>query len=197
MRSTSSKFTRLLATSALLLATAACASDAGVPCTSDNRDVVRDANGKIVHSTNGNCVRTQWMNDYDACKGERTFKRVEKTVFFDFNRSVLTPKAKTELNVLANSLKANQSVQSIKVIGYADRIGSNAYNEKLSQKRAEAVRNYLVTKGYANASATEVRWMGKNEPKTNCPAKTERKKLVKCLQGDRRVEVEVEYVGKE
>jgi len=198
MNHSSVKFTKLLATTALLLATTACGYDGTMaPYTSDNHDVVRDSNGQIVHSTNGNCVRTQWLSDTDACPMGNEIVQAEKIVFFEFNRSNLTPKAQSDLNALAQALKANQTVKEVKIVGYADRIGSSAYNEKLSQKRAETVRNYLLAKGYANARVVDVRWVGESKPSTNCPAKASRAKQISCLKGDRRVEVEVEYLNKE
>ena len=53
-------------------------------------------------------------------------------------------KQKARLDTLANVLKSDQSVKEAKIVGYADRIGSVSYNEQLSQKRAETVRDYLI-----------------------------------------------------
>ncbi|MCP6769369.1 OmpA family protein, partial [Klebsiella pneumoniae] len=77
-------------------------------------------------------------------------------------------------------------------IGHADRIGSKAYNQKLSVRRAEAVRKYLTDKGIApNRVYTDGK--GKTQPVTkagDCKMKN-RKALITCLQPDRRVAVEV------
>lgn len=190
---------KLLVLTALLLVGSAGMTSAAADC----RDVVRDTEGQIVHSTDGNCVRTTWMTDQDLC-GPRCAKQwhgtrvaltqEERTVYFAFNRATLSPEAKERLDTLAEVLKSDQSVKEAKVVGYADRIGSVSYNDRLSQKRAEAVRDYLITRGYTNARVTETRWVGKSKPSTNCPATEKRPQLIECLQRDRRVEVEIEYL---
>jgi outer membrane protein OmpA-like peptidoglycan-associated protein len=184
-------------------------------------DVVRSTDGQIVHSTNGNCVRTHWLTDQDFCAPKRVAQATvsqrqetrkvtqqqktrapaqltqeERTVYFQFDRAALLPEAKDRLNTLANVLKSNESVKEAKIVGYTDRIGSVSYNERLSQKRAETVRDYLIANGYTNARVTETRWVGKSEPSTNCPAEA-RSQLIVCLQNDRRVEAEIEYFPEE
>ena len=172
-----------------------------------DRDVVHDEVGQVVRATNGTCVRTKWQTGKDPCairvvqttvvEERRTrsvaeFTQEERTTYFEFDRFALTPDAVTRLDTLVDALKADQSVKEARIVGYADRIGSLSYNEKLSQKRAETVRDYLFAKGYTNARVTETRWVGKTEPSTNCPAKQERSNLIACLQNDRRVQVEIE-----
>jgi len=179
----------------------------------DYHDVVRDTEGLIVHSSNGNCVRTQWSTDQDPCASETCSPQVvtetvhqrretrtsmvlsqkERTVYFNFNSAALMPEAKERLDTLANALKSNASVKDAIVIGYADRIGGASYNQQLSQKRAEKVRDYLVANGYTKANVTETRWVGKSEPTASCPTTKNRKRLIECLHSDRRVEVEIEY----
>jgi outer membrane protein OmpA-like peptidoglycan-associated protein len=179
--------------------------------------VVRDSENQIVHDTEGSCVRTKWMTDEGQCTLQRVTEQTEtrtvqhatqkvetrsadkltqedRTVYFEFNRANLSPEAQERLGTLAKVLKSDQSVREAKIVGYADRIGSSTYNESLSQKRAETVRDYLVANGYTNARVTETRWVGKSEPSTNCPAEA-RTQLIACLQDDRRVEVEIGYVG--
>jgi OOP family OmpA-OmpF porin len=77
-------------------------------------------------------------------------------------------------------------------VGHADRFGTDAYNQKLSEKRAEAVKAYLVSKGVEpNRVYTEGK--GKKQPITKadqCKG-PKSKKTVDCLQPDRRVEIEV------
>ena len=67
-------------------------------------------------------------------------------VHFDFNRSIIRPGDAAVLDEAATTLKANPNV-TINVNGYCDAIGSEAYNLKLSDRRADAVVDYLVKAG--------------------------------------------------
>ena len=110
---------------------------------------------------------------------------------FDFDKSVLRSDGKERLDDLVGKLKA-VDVQTIIDIGYTDRIGSKAYNLKLSNRRAETVKAYLVSKGVA-ADRILAKGKGKADPVTQpgqCKGHVTRK-LIKCLQPDRRVEIEV------
>ena len=121
--------------------------------------------------------------------------KAEGTVYFDFNKATLTPKAKHELDHLAKHLAVHDKHAPkpvITVVGYADRIGNAAYNEKLALKRAKAVHDYLLHKG-VKAKKIEVRSLGESNSKTDCPADLPRKKLIPCLAEDRRVEIEVSH----
>ncbi|MDR0529331.1 MAG: OmpA family protein [Zoogloeaceae bacterium] len=114
---------------------------------------------------------------------------------FDFNKAVLRPEGRAKLDdVAAKSKEINLEV--VLAVGHTDRIGGDAYNQKLSEKRAAAVKQYLVGKGIeANRIYTEGK--GKTQPVTgdacnNLGADSNRnKKLVECLQPDRRVDIEL------
>jgi len=110
---------------------------------------------------------------------------------FDFNKSVLKPKGKTMLDDLVASLKG-ATYEVILAIGHTDRIGSVQYNQKLSVKRAEAVKQYLVGNGIA-ANRIHAEGKGKSQPVTkpgDCKG-SKSQALITCLQPDRRVDVEV------
>jgi len=66
--------------------------------------------------------------------------------FFDFDKSVLKPEGKAKLDDLASKVKAI-NLEVIISVGHTDSVGSDAYNQKLSVRRAEAVKAYLVSKG--------------------------------------------------
>jgi OOP family OmpA-OmpF porin len=101
---------------------------------------------------------------------------------FDFDKSVLKPEGKAKLDDLVGKLKA-VNVEVIIVIGHTDSIGSVAYNNKLSLRRANAVKAYLVSKGIeANRIYTEGK--GKSQPIADNKTKEGRAK-------NRRVEIEV------
>ncbi|MDD2324762.1 MAG: OmpA family protein [Alphaproteobacteria bacterium] len=163
-------------------------------------DVVRDSNGAVVKTTLGDCLRTNWENGCDECGGEKQaapqIQTETKSVYFDFGKAKLTKDGKKALDALAASIIAKgTSVTNVRVAGYADRIGSATANEKLSKKRADAVRQYLVSKGVINAQVVETRWFGDSVTATNCPKKLSKAKLIKCLQPDRRVDVEIDTVA--
>ena len=110
---------------------------------------------------------------------------------FDFDKSALRPEGRRELDDLVEKLKMID-IESIIDIGHADRFGSDAYNRKLSMRRAESVKAYLVNKGVpANRIFTDGK--GETQPITKpgeCKGPAT-KKVIACLQPDRRVEIEV------
>ena len=116
---------------------------------------------------------------------------VTSTELFEFNQAVLTAAAKDKLDkeVVAKA-KDFQSVALVHVDGHADRLGSAQYNQKLSEKRADAVRAYLVSKGF-DGSKVETLGSGKTNPVKGCPDTKDRKSLIECLAPNRRVVVEV------
>ena len=67
-------------------------------------------------------------------------------VLFDFDKSVVKPEGKSKLDDLANKVRG-VNLEVVIAIGHADSIGSDAYNQKLSVRRAESVKAYLVSKG--------------------------------------------------
>ena len=163
-----------------------------------NLDVVVDSNGTPVRTKDNECVRSNWLNDSDVCPGAEVAPQTlteSKPVYFAFGSAVLSKDGKKALDAVAADIKAKgASVSAVRVAGFADRIGSAAANEKLSKKRADTVRKYLVSKGIVNAQVVETRWFGESVPATNCPKGLSKAKLIKCLQPDRRVEVEVDTI---
>ncbi len=116
-------------------------------------------------------------------------------VLFDFDKSVIKPEGKSKLDDLSGKIRG-VNLEVVIAIGHADRIGSDAYNQKLSVRRAESVKAYLVSKGIeANRVYTEGK--GEKQPVTGDKCKKmgkesgRNKKLVECLSPDRRVEIEV------
>ncbi len=102
--------------------------------------------------------------------------------FFDFDKSVLKPEAKAKLDDLVAKTKA-VALEVIIAVGHTDAVGADAYNQKLSVARSEAVKAYLVSKGIEkNRVYTE----GKGEKQPVADNKT-----VEGRAKNRRVEIEV------
>ena len=117
---------------------------------------------------------------------------LSSTELFEFNKATLTDQAKKKLDseVIAKLRDVGQ-IRYIIVNGHADRLGSVQYNQRLSERRAEAVRAYLVSKG-ADASKVETLGFGKTLPEKSCPDQKDRKALIECLAPNRRVVVEIQ-----
>jgi OOP family OmpA-OmpF porin len=116
---------------------------------------------------------------------------VAADALFDFNKAVLRPAGQAKLDELVSKAKAIK-LEVILAVGHTDRLGGDAYNQKLSEKRAAAVKEYLVAKGIeANRVYTEGK--GEKQPVTGdkCKGNAKTKALIDCLQPDRRVDIEV------
>lgn len=83
-------------------------------------------------------------------------------VYFEFNKWDLLPESYEELNTVVKFLTDNSKVE-IEVSGHTDNIGSDSYNMNLSQKRADAVKNYLVSKKITETRITS-KGYGKTKP---------------------------------
>ena len=107
-------------------------------------------------------VLLQPMNE----EGENRFAL--NNIYFDFAKWNLTPVAKRELDIVFENLK---NANSVTIEGHTDWIGSNAYNLKLSKKRANAARDYLVKKGMKKS---QIKTIGKGETQPRENNKTDK-----------------------
>ncbi len=116
-------------------------------------------------------------------------------VLFEFDKAVLKEEGQRQLDALASQISAVQ-LDVVVAVGHADRIGGVKYNQKLSERRANAIKDYLVSKGIA-ANRVYAEGKGEAQPVTGdkCrkmgPENKRNTKLIACLQPDRRVEIEV------
>ncbi|WP_018606367.1 OmpA family protein [Uliginosibacterium gangwonense] len=114
---------------------------------------------------------------------------------FAFDKAELMEQGKEALAAFADTAKNLKQLEVVIAVGHADRIGSDAYNQKLSEKRAATVKDFLISQGLpANKVYTEGK--GKSQPKTGDDYKKlgalngKNKKMVDFFAPDRRVELE-------
>ncbi|VFP84394.1 Outer membrane protein A [Candidatus Erwinia haradaeae] len=121
---------------------------------------------------------------------------LKSDVLFTFNQTTLTADGQKILDQLYNQLSnLDTKDASIVVVGYSDRIGSNLYNQKLSEKRSQSVVDYLIEKGIPSDQIT-ARGEGQSNPVSahTCESVNDRQALIVCLAPDRRVEIEVKDI---
>jgi OOP family OmpA-OmpF porin len=116
-------------------------------------------------------------------------------VLFGFNKAQLTPAGEEKLEQLARDAQG-ANVEKVNLIGHADRIGSEEYNKELSEKRAQAVADFLAQRG-VDSSRLQVEGRGESQPLTGSECQklgkdsNKNQKLIACLQPDRRVDAEL------
>lgn len=119
--------------------------------------------------------------------------KLQADSLFGFDQDSLQADGKQALDKLLQELKG-VNVDAVQVTGHTDRLGSAAYNAKLSTRRAEAVRNYLVQVGGMPANLVTATGVGSAQPETSaneCKGMKASQALITCLRVDRRVEVQV------
>ena len=107
---------------------------------------------------------------------------------FGFNSAKLGPN-QPKLDEVVTTMQSNPDIASVTIVGYTDRIGSTKYNQKLSEERANSVKAYLESKGVAGNRLTAV-GKGEADPVVECKDEKKRAALIKCLEPNRRVEIE-------
>ncbi|WP_353154064.1 outer membrane protein OmpA [Herminiimonas fonticola] len=176
-----------------------------IKASTPNSAYAQASNGTIVRSGTGLCWHTGYWTPADSvagCDGALvaaaapaaakpaaaapvpTSEKVTfaADAFFDFDKAVLKADGKAKLDDLASKLK-DLNLEVIIAVGHTDSVGSDAYNQKLSIRRAEAVKGYLVGKGI---DAKRVYTEGKGEKQPVATNKTAAGRAQ-----NRRVEIEV------
>jgi OOP family OmpA-OmpF porin len=122
-----------------------------------------------------------------------TFKtiKIQEEKLFGFDKASINADGKHTLDNAAEQINANPEIDVVLVTGYTDKLGSDKYNQKLSERRATQVRDYLVSKG-VDANRLTAAGKGESDPVVACDDVKGRKKLIECLQPNRRVEITAE-----
>lgn len=125
----------------------------------------------------------------DHVKGSQNLDviRLDGSTLFGSAEDVLTPGGKQALDKV---VKDNPTLvfRKVKVTGHTDNMGKEDDNRKLSLRRAEAVRKYLISRD--GNFRIEVAGLGETRPLVQCDAKKPRAELIRCLAPNRRVEIE-------
>ena len=116
---------------------------------------------------------------------ERTVLSAEELFGFD-EAKLRGPQPK--LDRIAATMLRESAIEQVQITGHTDRLGSASYNQKLSQRRAEAVKGYLVAKG-VKADRLTTAGRGMQDPVVQCND-AKMGDLIRCLEPNRRVEVE-------
>ncbi len=139
-----------------------------------------DPFGNVVKDPFGKCVETPYVDKANVpveCGGVAPVAVVqppaptmitetmvlEADTNFDFDKAVLKPAGQETLSLLAEDVRRADDVDSISVVGHTDSIGTEAYNQGLSERRAAAVRDFLVEQG-VDPSLIRTRGMGESQP---------------------------------
>lgn len=159
--------------------------------------------GTIWKTGTGGCWRHGFWKEANAVEGCAGYKApvaeaapapapkaepmtvVEKhIVYFDFDSSNAG-----DVSDISSYITSLKSVTGVNLVGHADRIGSNAYNDALSKRRVDAVSSALQAGG-VNGSVISTGYMGESAPAKSCEG-LRGATLIDCLRANRRVEVEI------
>lgn len=129
---------------------------------------------------------------------ELTKTQMSADGLFEFDQSTiahLRPGGIEKLNRLSENLLSGGEITQLKIIGHTDRLGDDAYNMKLSEARAETIRQYLVSKNIP-AERISARGAGKSMPLVECKQSKRDETLIRCLEPNRRFEIEAWTISK-
>lgn len=200
---------------ALVASGTAMASEAhtkhGYTVSSQSQEVVRNNYGECWKSTYFDKETQGRIECGDAVAVEQAPEYAEETVslsaktLFGFDKDILRPEAKESLNALAQRL-SNSNVESVRVEGHTDFMGSEQYNQALSERRANVVANYLVNQGVASNKISAV-GLGESQAQMTGTCEAEvanlgkkvskakrRAALIACIEPDRRVDVKIRSI---
>ena len=208
--------TKQLKLGALIVAAVASANAMASEPHTKHGYTVSSKSQEVVRNSYGECWRNTYFDkatqgriecgDAVASKSEPVYQ--EETVslsaktLFGFDRDNLRPEAMDTLNNLAQRL-SNTNVETVRVEGHTDFMGSDAYNQALSERRANVVSNYLVNRGVPSNKISAV-GLGESQARMTAECQAEvnrlgkrvsaakkRAALIACIEPDRRVDVRI------
>ncbi|GAB2504138.1 hypothetical protein GCM10027164_39330 [Algoriphagus taiwanensis] len=118
----------------------------------------------------------QELKDMDFCQPEDLFEKIQEeiaeipTIYFDFDKSMLRSVSKQELEQVGAMLRRLPNLM-LYIEGHTDQRGSDEYNEKLSERRADVVKQYLINRGIEE-NRLEYQWFGETRPVHDCNSVT-------------------------
>lgn len=196
-----------------ILCSFACMFMLAQPALADSQDAVIDDDNNYVTNSFGNCVRTKWMKDSDPCapppppapepvvevvpepepEPVEMVSQEERTVYFGFDSSKVEEAEVQKLISLSEAINASKSVSNVRIVGYTDPIGATAYNEKLSNQRAQAVVDLLTPMLAVEVQKDELQVRGAGEMNdASCEAIKAYKERKECYGKERKVEVQLD-----
>jgi len=201
---------KILATAITLALPITAAVAGGLPASSADAYVTTDK-GDVVRDISGGCVRTNsWTpaTSIPSCEGKAVARPKAKVAVikkpsrpakaadpefvtmdilggtsFDVNQATLKPRGKQQLDKMATKLKEAVTTETVQIAGHTDSTGSDRYNQGLSERRAAAVRSYLISRGVAANKINSIGF-GESKPIASNASKAGRSK-------NRRVEVRI------
>jgi OOP family OmpA-OmpF porin len=166
-----------------------------------NKTIIMSGSGHCVHTGSWTPAKAIYECDPDFAGRPSAVRRsgppspafekitLQTETLFDFDGASLRPEGKASLDDLVAKMKASPEVELIVLSGHTDRIGTEAYNMDLSQRRVDSVESYLMSQGVAADRIQSVA-KGESEPVVDCKGERGRA-LVECLQPNRRVEIQI------
>jgi len=161
---------------------------------------VDNSGTSITRTGSGDCLHTgRWseQNTIAECDPEIVAVRkelkpiqLEADALFEFDSATLTEAGRTRLDDVLSQLPDPSMLQDKRIIitGYTDRLGPDEYNKKLSEKRAQAVHDYLVSRGMRD-EVIDAQELGAAQPLVSCEGERSNA-LIDCLAPNRRTEIE-------
>lgn len=123
-----------------------------------------------------------------ACTPQVETITLQAEKLFGFDKALLADTSEIDTQVIAK-MKENAIFASVKIVGHTDKLGSEKYNQGLSERRANQVRDYIISQGIDGSRLVAV-GKGEDMPKVNCDDVKGRKAQIECLAPNRRVEIE-------